>query len=199
MGITNVELSKNELELVTNTEFILTKNRIIQKVYELFGALSEVYKSKLNAYANTLPVDIFSIAPKISKGENYRGLPYIMLDYPRIFSKNDVFAIRSFFWWGKLFSITLQLSGKYMELHKSSLLRNLPNLKEQDFFTGINESQWEHHFEESNYKSVKEIDAYDEILNKPFIKIAKQHSLSEWNNATEFFEESFGEYLRLLV
>jgi hypothetical protein len=44
MPDTNVELSKNESELVINSEFILTKNRIIEKVYTLFGLLSEDYK-----------------------------------------------------------------------------------------------------------------------------------------------------------
>ena len=38
----NVKLSKDELELVTNAELILTKNRIIQKVYDLFGRQIEV-------------------------------------------------------------------------------------------------------------------------------------------------------------
>jgi len=113
MPTTNVELSKNELELVSSSEFILTKNRIIEKVYNLFGALSEQYKAALNEHREILPVDIFKTPPKIYKGENYLSLPYVMMDYPRMFSKEDVFAIRSFFWWGNYFSITLQLSGKY--------------------------------------------------------------------------------------
>ena len=33
-------LSDRELEMVTNAELILTKNRIIQKVMELFGEVS---------------------------------------------------------------------------------------------------------------------------------------------------------------
>ena len=32
-----------------------------------------------------LPGDIAAIAPKIARGENYLGLPYVMLDYPRYF------------------------------------------------------------------------------------------------------------------
>ena len=96
---TNVELSKNELELVINSEFILTKNRIIEKVYNLFGALSESYKNTLLRHVNTLPVEAFTTSPKIYKGENYLSLPYVMMDYPRVFLMDDIFAIRSFFWW----------------------------------------------------------------------------------------------------
>ena len=39
----NVKLSKSELQLVCDEQFILTKNNIINKVYQLFGALSDVF------------------------------------------------------------------------------------------------------------------------------------------------------------
>ena len=122
---TNVELSKNELELVTNSEFILTKNRIIEKVYNMFGALSETYKETLNEHTALLPTEVFASSPKIYKGENYLQLPYVMMDYPRIFLKDDVFAVRSFFWWGNYFSITLHLSGRYLQQFRNNILFNL--------------------------------------------------------------------------
>jgi len=53
------------------------------------------------------------VSPKISRGENYLGLPYLVLDYPRLFRPDAVLAIRTFFWWGHFFSSTLQLSGGY--------------------------------------------------------------------------------------
>ena len=122
MHNTNVELSKNELELVTSSEFILTKNRIIEKVYNLFGALSETYKDALKAGEAFLPDEVFVTSPKIYKGENYLSLPYVMMDCPRIFFKEDMFAIRSFFWWGNYFSITLQLSGVYLEMYADKIV-----------------------------------------------------------------------------
>ena len=90
MVATNVELSKTELELVTSSEVILTKNRIIEKVYALFGSLSEEYRKILAEYSHNLPAEIFEKAPKIYRGENYMALPYVMLDYPRIFGKEEV-------------------------------------------------------------------------------------------------------------
>src|SRR5947209_5415196 len=114
MSVTNVELSKTEMEIVANSEFILTKNRIIEKVYNLFGSLAENYKLVLNEHINELPAEVISTTPKIYKGENYLGLPYVMMDYPRLFLKTDIFAIRSLFWWGNFFSITLHLSGKFL-------------------------------------------------------------------------------------
>ena len=198
MPDTNVELSKNESELVTNSEFILTKNRIIEKVYKLFGLLSEDYKTKLYEYNTILPSEVFSSTPKIYKGENYLNLPYVMLDYPRVFLKDDFFAIRSFFWWGNYFSITLQLGGRFLQAYRDKIELKLKNEINADCFICINDAPWEHHFEESNYQSLKTIDSIETILNKPFIKIAKQHALSEWNNAMAFYKSNYESLLQLM-
>jgi len=198
MSDTNVELSKNESELVINSEFILTKNRIIEKVYTLFGLLSEDYKNKLLTYKTVLPFEVFLSTPKIYKGENYLNLPYVMLDYPRVFLKDDVFAIRSFFWWGNYFSITLQLGGRFLQAYRNKIEVNLKREVNDDYFICINDAPWEHHFEISNYQSLKTFDSIEPILNRPFIKIAKQHSLSEWNNAIVFYKSNYENLLQLM-
>src|SRR3954452_928432 len=100
-------LTAYESELVRDSKVLLTKNIIIEKVYRLFGQLASGYQDRLAA---SPVVGLNAVQAKISRGENYRGLPYVMLDYPRIFSKDHTFAIRSFYWWGNFFSITLQLS-----------------------------------------------------------------------------------------
>lgn len=194
---TNVELSKNELELVSSSEFILTKNRIIEKVYNLFGDLSESYKTMLLQQQEFLPGEIYKASPKIYKGENYLSLPYVMMDYPRTFLKQDVFAIRCFFWWGNYFSITLQLSGKYLDRYKHSIAQNLKATTEDNYFICVNENEWQHHFEESNYQLLSQTNI-ELILQKPFVKLAKRLALNEWNNALEFFEENYGNILKLI-
>jgi hypothetical protein len=199
MHHTNVELSKNELELVVNSEFILTKNRIIEKVYYMFGLLSEVFKATLNEYAEALPHEVFLSSPKIYRGENYLYLPYVMMDYPRIFLKEDIFAIRSFFWWGNYFSITLQLSGRFLEAFNNNIEMNLKTKTVENYFVCINDSPWQHHFEETNYTPLKEISSIEKILNNKFLKIAVKLPLNEWNNATAFFKENYTTLIQLLV
>ena len=194
---TNVELSKNELELVTSAEVILTKNRIIEKVYALFGSLSEDYRKILAAHSHHLPPEIFEKAPKIYRGEQYLALPYVMLDYPRVFGKHEAFAIRSFFWWGNYFSITLQLSGNYLTRYSANIMKQLKNKQEENWFIGVNESEWEHHFEEDNYLLLKHF-SLPALIQKPFIKIAKKIPLTEWTNAGDFFLKGYGELLELL-
>jgi hypothetical protein len=121
-----------------------------------------------------------------------------MMDYPRAFSKHDVFAIRSFFWWGNYFSITLQLSGKYFLNFKNNIHQNLPSLRSSGFFIGANdEDAWQHHFETDNYKPLHQTDI-DAILQQPFIKVATKMPLNEWNSSPKFFTENYARLLGLL-
>jgi hypothetical protein len=186
----NVKLSKEELELVTDANLILTKNRIIQKVYELFGELSEDYRQRSSAF----PVDVITIAPKISKGENYLGLPWVMLDYPRKFSNTDVLAIRNFFWWGNYFSITLQLQGSYKQQYQRPIKKYLESTREE-WWIGIAGEPWQHHFESDNYGVYSNKVDLEKL---PFIKLAKKIPLQEWDNSFDFFTGTYNQFLEML-
>ena len=94
---TKITLSSKELELICNSDWILTKHIIIDKVYQLFGKLAVSMQERVRQIASTLPREAAESNPKISRGENYRGLPYVMLDYPRHFTKESTLAMRTFF------------------------------------------------------------------------------------------------------
>lgn len=185
----NVKLSKEEMALVTDAEFILTKNRIIQKVYELFGELSEEYRKPDVSFED----EILAVPPKISKGENYLGLPWVMLDYPRKFSRTDVFAIRSFFWWGKFFSFTLQLQGTYRI--KYAPLVNTLQTKTGWWICMDPSDAWQHHFDDRYYIPLSEVRVQREL---PFIKLAKKIPLEQWDDVSDFFIDSFKEIITAL-
>lgn len=189
----NLDFSKNEYDVIINSDFILTKNRIIKKIYTLYGMLAEEYKSVLNNYDYCLPNEIFIVPPKIYKGEQYKDLPYVMLDYPRYFSKTDVFAIRSFFWWGNYFSITLQLSGIYLDKFAHNIVDFINNKKNKDWYLAVHASEWEHHFEQDNYAPIDELKEinFEDLKNRKFIKIAKKISLENWRTADKFFIEQY--------
>lgn len=70
----NVKLSAAELKLVLDANFILTKNNIIAKVYDLFGNLTSFYIDNVSKHSS-IPEEVCRISPKISKGENQEGLP----------------------------------------------------------------------------------------------------------------------------
>ncbi len=194
-----IQLSKLENELVNNTEWILTKQQIINKVYLLLGELHETYARILKEEKNLIAVFIEGKSGKISKGENYLGLPYAILDYPAIFKKENVFAIRTMFWWGNFFSITLHLSGRerMQEINISQLLENV---REKDFLFCINKNEWEHNFDEDNYLPASEIssDLFTEISSGNFLKIAKKIDLKKWDEAPSFLEKAYREVIEVI-
>lgn len=102
MDEAKIRLSAPEMELVKDAGWILTKNGILEKVSHLLGSIQQSYQLQLQQ-VSSLPPEILASAPKISRGENYKGLPWLVLDYPRCFGQQDVFAMRTMFWWGPFF------------------------------------------------------------------------------------------------
>jgi len=195
-------LSDKELELVCNTDWILTKHAIIQKVYELFGEVLPELENVFLDNKDRLPAEVFATPAKISKGENYRLLPYVVLDYPRCFGKEDTLAIRSFFWWGNFFSVSLQLSGCYLKQATALLEKRFEWLQQQGYWVCIQQEPWDHHFEADNFiplRTVTKPQFSEMLLQKPFIKLAKKIPLNQWNEVSLFITECFEEMAGLLA
>ena len=75
MSATKVTLSPKELELVNNADWILTKNLIIHKVYNLFSEVANNYREDKSKFTSFDSSQVFELAPKISRGEQYQQLP----------------------------------------------------------------------------------------------------------------------------
>ncbi len=194
-----IQLSGREMELVNNTEWIFTKQLIIEKVYHLLGRLHNDYKKIILKEKLFLPEALQKPGGKISKGENYKGLPYAILDYPAQFSKEKIFAIRTMFWWGNFFSVSLHLSGENFK-KISNFPKAIQFLKENDFSVAINENEWQHHFHPSNFVNINELreDEIKKLAEKNFLKIAKKIELAKWNSASKFLESSFEEIIEFI-
>lgn len=177
MEVSKIQLSSAELELMQNADIILTKNRVLDKMKFL---LEDIQHRQTN-FSDNLTSEYFNIAPKISRGENYQGLPYLILDYPRHSSGNQFFFIRIMFWWGKFFSGTLHLSGETRKLFKDRIKLAYPQLK--NFYISTDSDQWAHHLEEPQYRKIDTMshEEFDRNCERfDHIKIASKHSLMEW-------------------
>jgi hypothetical protein len=198
---TKITLSANELELVCNKEWILTKQAIIEKVYQLFGTLAISMQQYVEENKGALPKEASAANPKISRGENYKGLPYVMLDYPRYFTKESTLAIRTLFWWGNFFSINLHLSGACKEQAIPSLTAGFASLQQNEYSICVNAEPWHHHFDEDNYVLMSNITFAEfaaKLNREPFIKIAKRISLRQWAEAPTFLADHFREMSAIL-
>ncbi len=199
MSFTNVLLSDAQLALAINQEIILTKAIIMLKAIGLFQAQVPIL---LNTYLNNLHpyAPVAGSVPKICKGENYNQLPYIMLDYPAYYTKQNIFALRTMFWWGNFVSITLLLKGEYKAIFEQKIIHNLHDNAAANLYICINESEWKHHFEPDNYIMCSKINKWqiDEIRQKSFIKIALKYELQHWNMLQQLLPEGYIQIKQLL-
>ncbi len=195
-------LSEEEQVLVNRTDWILTKHRVIGKVYQLMGNIQQRIAEELK---NTALLDgQYPVASaKISKGENYQGLPYVILDYPAIFQKSDILALRTLFWWGNFFSVTLQLSGRYLDEQRTTLLGHQSQMTGNGYMICMGDDPWQHHLEADNYRPAGTLttEAYSHIImEKPFFKITKAFTLNEnWETMATHLSGTAAGMARLLA
>lgn len=189
------------MDLMCNAGIILAKNKVLHGIRLLFGELEgELLRAGYYMEHEALRT-VLGPSPKISKGEQYRGLPYLVLDYPRKFDALNIFAIRNLFWWGNEFSSTLHLAGQYKTDLRHCIEAAYPSLSKCGYFIGVNEDPWQHHFEEDNYLPVKEMD--EETFRKwcnafDHLKIAKPFYLTDVHFVNEELMESWKMLMKIL-
>ena len=194
-------LSQHELQVVNDAEWILTKHRITQKVNLLFNEQVASINNLFLSLKLESGDQLFSVTPKITKGENYKGLPYVMLDYPSLFNKEKIFALRTMFWWGKYFSITLHLGGNYKQKYVTKNFLKAMHVYD-DLHICINEDQWHHDFDPANYMPVKSLspETINELIaNKAFLKIAIKYDFQQWKSIEGLLQAGYKKIIILLT
>ena len=196
MEVSKIQLSSAEMELMQNAAIILTKNNILQKTKQLLEDVQQAQTGYVRNNALLAGNDIFHVSPKISRGENYLGLPYLILDYPRQSSHSHFFFIRTMFWWGNFFSCTIHLANESKELFKEKIRRSYHQL--ENYYMSINDDPWVHHLNESDYRKISSMNKkeFEEACeNFTHIKIAGRHSLTEWEKMPLVLVENWKFYL----
>ncbi len=186
-----MQLTERELLILQDTDFLLTKTTVLEKINELLGQTREELKGCVENSNFSFPDGIDLLNGKISKGENYKNLPYMVLDYPALFTTKTVFAYRTMFWWGNFFSATFHLEGIALNYYRKSITLNLDKLLKKNIYIGVGDIPWQYHYEDDNYILLKEAHS-DFITNCKFLKLSKKIELKKWNDvpkfSTNFFE-----------
>jgi len=185
-----MSLSEKEFSMMEERDFLLTKIKIISEVENILRNTKERLIEVIEAKnINFLP-EQFLKDGRIFKGEYYRKLPYVTLDLPRIFEKENVFAFRTMFWWGNFFSSTLHLQGEYLEAHRARLLSNFDSLLNQDIYFCVGETPWEYHYGKDNYVKLSS-DHREFLKNSNFIKLSKRFPLREMETIPQIASNFF--------
>ena len=191
-------LTTREIEVISDTEFLITKRAAINKIDELLSQTQK--KISKNFKSSTLPFpskDEFSNG-KISRGENYRGLPFLVLDYPAMFSKENIFAFRTMFYWGNFFSVTLHIQDESLDYYREFILNDFNNLLNKNIYISVGKTPWEYHYGLDNYALLTEKHK-DSINRCSFLKLSQKIEIKDWQQVPEFAVDFFETIIGILV
>ena len=197
-----VSLTAEERALVVNAEWLYLKNNVLQKVMTLMGQLQLALEAHPVTGAFPFPEHTLKAGGKISRGERYKELPYVILDYPRFFTRDNIFAFRTMFWWGHYFIATLHLAGEEKERYGNAIASAWQQLAAHQFQVYLQEDPWLHDLEDGNYKLISAIPVLEFkqlIARRPFIKLAKPYSFEEWGKIVPEVVRDYALLLQVLV
>ncbi|MBI4945659.1 MAG: hypothetical protein HY840_04575 [Bacteroidetes bacterium] len=190
-------LTQTELSTIHNKEFFFIKASATDKIKQLLAESREEIKNIIEKENILFPKEVDTQTGKIFRGENYLGLPYLILDYPKHFSKESVFAFRTMFWWGNFFSTTLHVQGKALEEYRKSLSkgeRGVNRLRKKKIYICVNNNPWQYHYKKDNYLLIDKLtdaELKKIFLEKEFIKLSRKISIKTYKHIGEFAKESF--------
>lgn len=184
----NANFNSAEIELLLNQGMIEEKLLVLKKITELLQQLGFEAEKQL-------PVFLNSKRAKVSKGENLKGFPFRVLDYPRIFTEKDVFAFRTLFWWGNCITFTLHLKGSFLTDNYRKL-EKLTGQYAKTLYLSKSGDEWSNNVSENNFSTLGS-DSFNKISfhEIPFLKIVQQNPISQINNLSE----SYHEFLNCLI
>lgn len=178
---------------MSDADLLLRKRVIQDKVFQLL----EKTQHEIDTIIDQALSKHFA-SGKISRGENYRGLPYLILDHPAHFKIDDIFACRTMFLWGEFFSVTVHLQGYWLKEFHTSLYEIIDEIDQSELYVSKGTTPWHYHYEEDNYALLTKQDL-GVAMNNTFIKISKRLPLSDYLLLHEIAREFYKPFLSRLT
>jgi len=195
------QFSVQEQVLMKDAEMLLLKRQCIEKIIQKFSAIEATLNRTTKGFGDSgLPQGTILKAGKISRGENYKGLPYVVLDYPRLLTRTDVLNIRLLFWWGHYFTMSLHLAGDVWKGNRNRLMGALSDHEFGGHYVQYEGSAWENDLSSPFFieSSKLENDNFDALLKSSFIKIVNPLVIDKVEDLESFSLTTFEKFTSLL-
>ena len=196
-----IQFDDKESDLLYNTELFPLKRQVNQKIYVLFEQIKMRLKDTEEHKQFIFPPGTDSATGKISQGENYLSFPWVILDFPKLFNKEDIFAFRTLFWYGHYFSFSLVLGGKSADFYLSSIIKNRNFISGRSLYFSTHEDPWQHAITEENSLLLDEIgDNYLEkqVQEYGYLKITGRIHSTDSEEIYRKVEELYFSFLKTL-
>jgi hypothetical protein len=172
-----VNFSSEEADILKEREFFYARKALKDKLRRLFEGLREALLPHMEDSSRWVaPQGLDSRFGHLASGEYYQDLPYVYLDFPKHFSKQEIFAFRWMAWWGHHFFFAFISQGPCMETHRERLLQGWDQYCQAGLFLGLSEDLWDWRAEPGLVSPVVPAtkEAASRLLGKhPFLKLLR--------------------------
>src|SRR5262245_43294773 len=123
------------MRMIQDTDFYPAKAEIVRKFNEEFMRLRDLLRTECRkTFYGAGPEGCESENGQLVKGERFHDFPYVYLDFPKFFSKDEMFTFRSFFWWGHALFFCWFLSGPRLDEYKKRVLAGRAGISREAVF-----------------------------------------------------------------
>lgn len=177
--MTAPDLSPDEMAVLHNRTFMPLKAAVCRKVEAL---LSDTYPLLADIPTGEILGKLLpATTPKISKGENYHSYAYRLLDYPRMFSGDDMFLFRVMMLWGHHVSIHLIMSGAYQQELAQRLWDGRHHLA-GSWYVALTDTPWEWTPTQTDQQLLQELtqqEMHQHLTTSSFVKLSQFFPLDQ--------------------
>jgi hypothetical protein len=186
------KLTKHELDFASSIEYPLIKHEVMSKMGLL---MAETGQQLSHTFRENQLIDLAH--HKITRGERYKQMPYIVLDYPQIKGPDFNIVLRTMFWWGHYFTCSLIVKTSLLDLEKTG--KNIRKLKKTKILVGSN--LWEQELEMDDYRKTSDLSKKQTIKlleAANYLKLSRKISLRHYTSLTEHATEIYSELAKAL-
>ncbi|HEX9757222.1 MAG TPA: hypothetical protein VGB26_05395 [Nitrospiria bacterium] len=139
----SIRWTEEEIAALQITRIFQIKGEIQRKVWSHLELLQDALREEIENHTLLAPEGIDTQTGQIAKGENHMRLPFVYLDFPKFFSREEKCTFRTFFWWGNSVVYALILEGKFLLQYKKRIKENYNTLIKGNFHLAITKDPWE--------------------------------------------------------
>lgn len=208
--MSEIQLSEAEFSILSDRTHFEIRERLNAKINQLLLEL----KQELSKVHQQTPAGLtgkgWISEAKLSRGENYKGLPYRVLDYPAHFSRAHTFLFRALVLWGHHLSFHLILTGDFITEFGPRLSAGFADLTGSHFHLSQQASPWEWELDATSHLALSALspEQFHEQVTQGiplsendtrFVKLSRSLDLNEYARLPQVGSETLGLLLELLA
>lgn len=115
-------LTSKQKAFITEKENFVLKGEVDSEVNRLLYAFQEELSHLIRTNLFQLPSKLGKTPFKVNKGNNHKGFPFQVIDFPSSLGKSNLYSFRSVIWYANFFSFSLLLKGESKSNYEDRLV-----------------------------------------------------------------------------